>query len=60
MDFQLTEEQQYFRRLVRDFAETELKPLARHTDEADDNRHHQAARPSENEPKERLQDLPTI
>ena len=34
MDFQLTEEQQYFRRLVRDFAEAELKPRARHTDEA--------------------------
>ena len=34
MDFQLTEEQQYFRRIVRDFAEAELKPRARHTDEA--------------------------
>jgi alkylation response protein AidB-like acyl-CoA dehydrogenase len=32
MDFQLTEEQQYFRRMVRDFAEAELKPRARHTD----------------------------
>jgi alkylation response protein AidB-like acyl-CoA dehydrogenase len=34
MDFQLTEEQQFFRRIVRDFAEAELKPRARHTDEA--------------------------
>src|SRR5574342_536733 len=34
MDFQLTEEQQYFRRIVRDFTEAELKPRARHTDEA--------------------------
>ncbi len=34
MDFQLTEEQQLFRRMVRDFAEAELKPRARHTDEA--------------------------
>ncbi len=34
MDFQLTEEQAYFRRIVRDFAEAELKPRARHVDEA--------------------------
>ncbi len=34
MDFQLTEEQALFRRIVRDFAEAELKPRARHTDEA--------------------------
>jgi alkylation response protein AidB-like acyl-CoA dehydrogenase len=34
MDFQLTEEQQMFRDMVRDFAEKELKPRARHTDEA--------------------------
>jgi len=34
MDFQLNEEQALFRRAVRDFAEAELKPRARHTDEA--------------------------
>ncbi len=34
MDFELTEEQSYFRRIMRDFAEAELKPRARHTDEA--------------------------
>jgi alkylation response protein AidB-like acyl-CoA dehydrogenase len=34
MDFQLTEEQQMFRDMVHDFAEKELKPHARHTDEA--------------------------
>jgi alkylation response protein AidB-like acyl-CoA dehydrogenase len=34
MDFQLTEEQQMFRDMVHDFAEKELKPYARHTDEA--------------------------
>jgi alkylation response protein AidB-like acyl-CoA dehydrogenase len=34
MDFQLTEEQQMFRDMVRDFAEKELRPRARHTDEA--------------------------
>ncbi len=34
MDFQLTEEQQMFRDMVHDFAEKELKPRARHTDEA--------------------------
>jgi len=34
MDFQLTDEQDFFRRTVRDFVEAELKPRARHTDEA--------------------------
>ena len=34
MDFQLTEEQQMFRDMVHEFAEKELKPRARHTDEA--------------------------
>jgi alkylation response protein AidB-like acyl-CoA dehydrogenase len=34
VDFQLTEEQQMFRDMVHDFAEKELKPRARHTDEA--------------------------
>jgi alkylation response protein AidB-like acyl-CoA dehydrogenase len=34
MDFRLTEEQDLFRRTVRDFVEAELKPRARHTDEA--------------------------
>ena len=34
MDFQLTEEQQMFRDMVHDFAEKELVPRARHTDEA--------------------------
>ena len=34
MDFQLTEEQQMFQDMVHDFAEKELKPRARHTDEA--------------------------
>ena len=34
MDFALTEEQRLFQRLVRDFAEAELKPRARHVDEA--------------------------
>ena len=33
MDFQLTEEQRMFRDMVREFAEKELKPRARHTDE---------------------------
>ncbi|HHH41859.1 MAG TPA: acyl-CoA dehydrogenase [Chloroflexi bacterium] len=33
MDFQLTEEQEMFRRAVRDFAEKELKPRAAQTDE---------------------------
>ncbi|MFN8596942.1 MAG: acyl-CoA dehydrogenase family protein [Anaerolineae bacterium] len=33
MDFQLTEEQAEFRRVVRDFVETEIKPRARHVDE---------------------------
>jgi alkylation response protein AidB-like acyl-CoA dehydrogenase len=33
MDFELTDEQQLFRRTVRDFAENELKPRARHVDE---------------------------
>jgi alkylation response protein AidB-like acyl-CoA dehydrogenase len=34
MDFELTEEQQRFRRVVRDFCETELKPYAAEVDEA--------------------------
>ena len=34
MDLQLTEEQQMFRDMVHEFAEKELKPHARHTDEA--------------------------
>lgn len=34
MDFQLTEEQAEFRRVVRDFVESEVKPRARHVDEA--------------------------
>ncbi len=34
MDFQLTEEQAEFRRVVRDFVESEIKPRARHVDEA--------------------------
>jgi alkylation response protein AidB-like acyl-CoA dehydrogenase len=34
VDFQLTDEQQMFRDMVHDFAEKELKPRARHTDEA--------------------------
>ncbi len=34
MDFQLTEEQAAFRRVVRDFVESELKPRARQVDEA--------------------------
>jgi alkylation response protein AidB-like acyl-CoA dehydrogenase len=34
MDFTLTEEQQMFRDMVHEFAEKELKPRARHTDEA--------------------------
>jgi alkylation response protein AidB-like acyl-CoA dehydrogenase len=34
MDLQLTEEQQMFRDMVHEFAEKELKPRARHTDEA--------------------------
>jgi len=34
MDFGLTEEQQMFRDMVREFAEKELKPRAQHTDEA--------------------------
>ncbi len=34
MDFQLSEEQLMFRDMVREFAEKELKPRARHTDEA--------------------------
>jgi len=33
MDFQLTEEQHMFRDMVHEFAEKELKPRARHTDE---------------------------
>jgi len=33
MHFELTEEQRLFQRTVRDFAEAELKPRARHTDE---------------------------
>ena len=33
MDFQLTEEQTAFRRVVRDFVESEIKPRARHVDE---------------------------
>lgn len=33
MDFQLTEEQAEFRRVVRDFVEREIKPRARHVDE---------------------------
>jgi len=33
MDFELTDEQKLFRRTVRDFAEAELKPRARHVDE---------------------------
>ncbi len=33
MNFQLTEEQQMYRRAVREFVERELKPLAAHTDE---------------------------
>ncbi len=33
MDFQLTEEQAEFRRVVRDFVESEVKPRARHVDE---------------------------
>lgn len=33
MDFQLTEEQAEFRRVVRDFVESEIKPRARHVDE---------------------------
>jgi alkylation response protein AidB-like acyl-CoA dehydrogenase len=32
MDFQLTEEQQMYRRAVREFVERELKPVAAHTD----------------------------
>ncbi len=34
MDFQLTQEQQMFRDIVHEFAEKELAPRARHTDEA--------------------------
>ena len=34
MNFQLTEEQQMYRRAVRDFVERELKPIAAHTDES--------------------------
>ncbi len=34
MDFQLNSEQQLFQRAVRDFVEAEVKPRARHTDEA--------------------------
>jgi alkylation response protein AidB-like acyl-CoA dehydrogenase len=34
MDFQLTEEQRMFRDMVHEFAEKELAPHARHTDEA--------------------------
>ena len=34
MDFQLTVDQAEFRRVVRDFVERELKPRARHVDEA--------------------------
>lgn len=34
MDFQLTEEQAEFRRVVRGFVESEIKPRARHVDEA--------------------------
>jgi alkylation response protein AidB-like acyl-CoA dehydrogenase len=34
MDFTLTEEQQMFRDMVHEFAEKELQPRARHTDEA--------------------------
>ena len=34
MDFQLNEEQELFRRAMRDFVEGEVKPRARHTDEA--------------------------
>ena len=33
MDFQLTEEQQAIRRMARDFATTELEPVAAHIDE---------------------------
>ncbi len=33
MNFQLTEEQAGLRRLVRDFVEKEIKPIAAHTDE---------------------------
>jgi alkylation response protein AidB-like acyl-CoA dehydrogenase len=33
MDFELTEEQKFFQRTVRDFAEAELKPRAQHVDE---------------------------
>ena len=33
MDFELTDEQKLFQRTVRDFAEAELKPRARHVDE---------------------------
>lgn len=33
MNFQLTEEQRMFRDMVREFAEKELRPRARHTDE---------------------------
>jgi alkylation response protein AidB-like acyl-CoA dehydrogenase len=35
MDFSLTEEQQMFRDLFRDFAEKEVAPLAEHTDKAE-------------------------
>jgi butyryl-CoA dehydrogenase len=34
MNFQLTEEQQMYRRAVREFVERELKPIAAHTDES--------------------------
>lgn len=34
MDFDLTEEQQFLRRTVREFAEKEIAPLAHHTDES--------------------------
>ena len=33
MDFHLTEEQQNIRKAVRDFAEREIKPIARELDE---------------------------
>jgi butyryl-CoA dehydrogenase len=34
MNFELTEEQQMYRRAVREFVERELKPIAAHTDES--------------------------
>jgi alkylation response protein AidB-like acyl-CoA dehydrogenase len=34
MNFQLTEEQQMYRRAIREFVERELKPIAAHTDES--------------------------